>query len=405
MKKRRRWDVQTRNAPGTEEPAKKKSGESSKPVLSAEAMVAEAKKRAAAMLHAKSVKPKTFDPVAAAKARAAAINKTFIQRQQEKCQTQSPGVPKNQVNQQQMMPLGSSVAVSGAQTQTQQSPPAIPQTPGTAVVTTPLNQTNSASNDSHKCLRKVYVGIPLRPPVEGMPVFMIIPELVGPNRQYTDHIGSTTQTSVQLRGFGSGCTGENSSQEPLHFAIGGSTEQQVTQAESLAQNLIATVRSKREQFYQRLRVPVPGPVYAPYGHVGMPPAPVAMAPAPVVRPPAPPMHFIRPPYRPSPAPAFRQATPQPGIRMSLGHSCIASVQLDASELGEDYEDESSSASKRRPRRSFTETSNGAHSSQQRSGMPPPPNVKLKPIPNMGPPPPRTKPDSFAMPPPPARHSR
>ena len=140
QKKRRRWDVQTRNAPGTEEPAKKKSGESSKPVLSAEAMVAEAKKRAAAMLHAKSVKPKTFDPVAAAKARAAAINKTFIQRQQEKCQTQSPGVPKNQVNQQQMMPLGSSVAVSGAQTQTQQSPPAIPQTPGTAVVTTPLNQ-------------------------------------------------------------------------------------------------------------------------------------------------------------------------------------------------------------------------------------------------------------------------
>lgn len=127
-------------------------------------------------------------------------------------------------------------------------------------------QTNSASNDSHKCLRKVYVGIPLRPPVEGMPVFMIIPELVGPNRQYTDHIGSTTQTSVQLRGFGSGCTGENSSQEPLHFAIGGSTEQQVTQAESLAQNLIATVRSKREQFYQRLRVPVPGYVTSCVAH-------------------------------------------------------------------------------------------------------------------------------------------
>ena len=127
-------------------------------------------------------------------------------------------------------------------------------------------QTNSASNDSHKCLRKVYVGIPLRPPVEGMPLFMIIPELVGPNRQYTDHIGSTTQTSVQLRGFGSGCTGENSSQEPLHFAIGGSTEQQVTQAESLAQNLIATVRSKREQFYQRLRVPVPGYVTSCVAH-------------------------------------------------------------------------------------------------------------------------------------------
>ena len=41
--------------------------------------------------------------------------------------------------------------------------------------------------------------------------------------------------------------------------------------------------------------------------------------------------------------------------MSLGHSSIASVQLDASELGEDYEDEISSASKRHPRRSFTET--------------------------------------------------
>merc|ERR1719353_1300798 len=123
-------------------------------------MVAEAKKRAAAMLRTKSVKPKNFDPIAAAKARAAAINKTFIQRQQEKFQT--PLQPSNQVNQQQMMPLGSSVAASGAQSQTQQSSPAISQTPGTAAVTTALNQTNSASNDSHKCFRKVYVGIPLR---------------------------------------------------------------------------------------------------------------------------------------------------------------------------------------------------------------------------------------------------
>ena len=116
-------------------------------------------------------------------------------------------------------------------------------------------QTNSTSNTSHKYFRKVYIGIPLRPPVESMPPFMMISELVGPNNQYTEHIGSTTQTSVQLRGFGSGCTGENSSEDPLHFFIGGDTEQQVAQAEALAQNLVATVRSKREQFYQRLAPP------------------------------------------------------------------------------------------------------------------------------------------------------
>ena len=84
---------------------------------------------------------------------------------------------------------------------------------------------------------------------------MMISELVGPNNQYTEHIGNTTHTSVQLRGFGSGCTGEYSSEDPLHFVIGGDTEQQVVQGEALAQNLVATVRSKREQFYQSLRPP------------------------------------------------------------------------------------------------------------------------------------------------------
>ena len=124
-------------------------------------------------------------------------------------------------------------------------------------------QANSSSESSHKCFRKVYIGIPLRAPVEGMPPFMMIPALVGPNNQYPNHIGNTTNTSVQLRGFGSGCTGQNSSQDPLHFAIGGSTEEQVAQAEALAQNLIASVRSKREQFYQGLRVHMYVPACSP----------------------------------------------------------------------------------------------------------------------------------------------
>ena len=146
--------MQTRYTPGAEAPAKKKIASSDdnddskqpSPTL-AEAMVAEAKRRAAAMLLAKkNAQPKVFNPIEAAKARAAEINKTFIQRKQLALSNIGSVLANQGIAQKQNQPPGMVLAATAASTQA--STPAIPQTLQTAVLTTTQNQVSQPTPGS-----------------------------------------------------------------------------------------------------------------------------------------------------------------------------------------------------------------------------------------------------------------
>ena len=139
--------MQTRHTPRTEEPAKKKiasgdnNGETKKPSSTlAEEMVAEAKRRAAAMLLAKrNAPPKVFNPIEAAKARAAEINKTFIQRKQMALYNTGSMLVNQYNTQKQNQPPSVTAAL------TQASTPTSSQTPQTAVSTTTQNQVSRSA--------------------------------------------------------------------------------------------------------------------------------------------------------------------------------------------------------------------------------------------------------------------
>ncbi len=177
-------------------------------------------KRAAEMMKsnqtAQAKKSSNLDPIAAAKERAAAINKNYLQKKQRSMQQK---VSSN--------PASTAIAVAAS-----------------------IAKSLSVNKHQPQPSRKVFIEIPLTAPGPGLAKFPLLLELQGPNGQYLYHISTTTGTTVQLMGFGSGAADSVSSREALHFMICGPTREHVDKAEALAQNLIGTVRVKRNHFYQ-----------------------------------------------------------------------------------------------------------------------------------------------------------